>query len=284
MRSIPLLLISGLLLSLCACSGAQLINFTVPHSGYAITRDIAYGDNPSQRLDIYQPATPDASGAVVVFFHGGSWQSGSRADYKFVGQALASRGYTVVIPDYRLYPEVKYPEFLRDSAKAVAWVHDHIGEYHANPGHIVLAGHSAGAYNAVMLALDGSYLKAAGYDAKKLDGVIGLAGPYDFLPFTDPEIIKIFSTAPDRDTQPITYAGAGKPPLLLLHGDADEDVGLKNSKNLAAAQQQSGSPVELHVFPGIGHYGIILSLSGVFRSKAATLDLMDAFISRHANP
>ncbi len=275
-----LLLFASFILT--ACNSADVLNATVPRSGYTLKRDIPYGENERLKLDIYTPDKPDASRAVVVFFYGGSWQSGSKDYYRFVGQALASRGYTVVIPDYRLYPEVHYPDFLQDSAHAVAWVNTHIGEYGANPKNLFLAGHSAGAYNAIMLALNGTYLKNEGYDAHNLKGAIGLAGPYDFLPFTDPKIIEIFSTAPDKATQPITYAGANKPPLLLLHGDADDEVGLKNSNNLAAKQKQYHSPVEENIYPGVGHYGIILSLSGIFRSKAPALDEMDGFISKHS--
>ncbi len=276
-------LASGLLALLSACSGADILNATVPRSGYTLKKDIAYGDLPRQKLDIYTPDKPDDSHAVVVFFYGGSWQSGDKSIYRFVGQALASRGYTVVVPDYRLYPEVHYPTFLEDCARSVAWVNTHIAEYGANPENIFLAGHSAGGYNAIMLALNASYLKTAGYDAHNLKGAIGLAGPYDFLPFTDPKIIEIFSTAPDKQTQPITYAGANKPPLLLLQGDADEEVGVKNSRNLAAKQEEYHSPVTFNLYPGVGHYGIILSLSGLFRGKAPALDEMDGFISKNAS-
>lgn len=267
---------------LTACSGADLLNATVPHSGYTLESDVPYGPLPRQKLDIYKPAMPDASHAIVVFFYGGSWQSGSKDMYRFVAQALAARGYMVAIPDYRLYPEVKYPAFLEDAARAVAWMHSHSAAYGGNADNLFLAGHSAGGYIAIMLALNDTYLKAAGYDAHKLRGAIGLAGPYDFLPITDPKLKDIFSTAPAAQTQPLTYAGAGKPPLLLLHGDADEEVRLKNSINLEARQREFHSPAELHVLPGVGHYGIILGLSGLFRSKSPTLDEMDAFLSRHA--
>jgi len=278
-----ILFIAVMFLSLLSgCSAADMLNFTVPRTGYTLTKDIPYGTLPRQKLDIYTPDTPDASGAVVVFFYGGSWQSGSKDIYRFVGQALASRGYTVVVPDYRLFPEVRYPVFLEDCAQATVWINNHAHEYNANPENIFLAGHSAGGYNAMSLALNDTYLKKAGYDAHKIRGAIGLAGPYDFLPFTDPAIIDIFSTASDNATQPITYAGASKPPLLLLHGDADDEVGLKNSNNLAAKQKGFGSHVEQVIYPGVGHYGIIMSLSGLFRSKAPVLDAMDAFISKHS--
>ena len=284
MRLTLLSLASALLALLSACSSADILNATVSNSGYTIKKDIAYGTLPRHTLDIYSPSKPDPSRAVIVFFYGGSWQMGDKSIYKFVGQALASRGYTVVIPDYRLYPEIHYPAFLEDSAQAVAWTHKHIGEYNANPDNIFLAGHSAGAYNAIMLALNNTYLKAEGYDASQLRGAIGLAGPYDFLPFTDPKIIEIFSTAPDNATQPITYAGANKPPLLLLHGDADDEVAIKNSRNLAAKQEEYGSTVAFNTYPNVGHYGIILSLSQLFRSKDPALDDMDSFIHTHTAP
>lgn len=282
MRPLFVLVASSLLSLLTACSAADLLNSTVPRSGYTLKRDIPYGTLPRQKLDIYTPKTPDASKSVVIFFYGGAWQTGDKSIYRFVGQALASRGYTVAIPDYRLYPEVHYPSFLEDCAKSVAWVHENIEAYGANPENIFLGGHSAGGYNALMLALNEKYLGDEGYDSRNLRGAIGLAGPYDFLPFTDPEIIEIFSTAPDKETQPITYAGAKKPPLLLLHGDADDEVALKNSTNLAKKQNESHSLVEQNTYPGVGHYGIIMSLSGLFRSKAPALDEMDGFISKHA--
>ncbi|MBY0406167.1 MAG: alpha/beta hydrolase [Rickettsiales bacterium] len=264
------------------CSGSDLLNATVPSSGYTRKKDIAYGPEARHKLDIYAPDKPDITGAVVVFFYGGSWKSGSKDIYPFVGQALAARGYTVVIPDYRVYPEVKYPVFLQDAAKAVSWVHAHIAEHGANPENIFLAGHSAGGYNAVMLGLNESFLKAEGYNAKKLRGIIGLAGPYDFLPLTDPDLVEVFQGDNNAESQPITYAGPNKPPLLLLHGDADEDVGQKNAVNLKAKQDSFHSPVLHHEYAGVGHYGIILAVSGLFRSKAPTVDDMAAFIALHA--
>ena len=265
-----------LLATLASCSGADILNATVPRTGYTLTKNIPYGTHPRQTLDIYAPETP--SRAVIVFFYGGSWKSGSKDIYRFVGQAFASKGYTVVIPDYRIYPEVRYPTFLEDSAQAVAWTHSHISEYAANPKNIFLAGHSAGAYNAVSLALNETYLHKAGYNPKNLRGVMALAGPYDFLPFTDPDIIQTFSTAYGPETQPISYAGKNKPPLLLMHGDADEDVLLRNSNNLATKLKEFHSPIEQRTYGGVGHYGIIISLSPLFRYKSPAFEDMQIFL------
>lgn len=272
------LLLLLLVLTLAACSAADVLNSMEPADSYRLARDIAYGKLPRQKLDIYMPVNPLPEKPVVVFFYGGSWQAGSKEFYPFIGQALASRGYTVAIPDYRLYPEVHYPDFLHDAAKAVAWVKAHAEIYGADPGSIFLLGHSAGAYNAAMLALHPTLLRQEGVHKSELRGMIGLAGPYDFLPFTDPAIIEIFSTERDRATQPITYATADAPPLLLLTGDADDTVAPANSYHLAAAQEALGARAQTRAYADIGHYGIILSLSSFFRGKAPVLRDMDHFM------
>lgn len=271
-----------LLLALPACSAADLLNHAEPSGSYRLQRDMAYGELPRQKLDVYTPVSPAESGAVVVFFYGGSWQGGSKDIYPFVAQALTSRGYTVVVPDYRLYPEVHYPDFLRDCAASVAWVKAHAAGWGANPENIFLAGHSAGGYNAAMLALHPDFLKQAGIRRSDIRGMIGLAGPYDFLPFTDPPIIEIFSTEKDKATQPITYATKSAPPMLLLTGDADDTVAPANSYHLAAAQEKAGASAKTRTYPDVGHYGIVLSLSSFFRGKAPVLDDMDQFIRTHS--
>jgi acetyl esterase/lipase len=273
-----LLVLVGGVLSLCGCSRVDLLNLTIPRDGYAVTRDIAYGDDVRQKLDIYVPDRPAPGNPVIVFFYGGSWQMGDKKDYLFVGQAFASRGYVTVIVDYRLYPQIYFPAFLEDCARAFVWTHRNIAAYQGNADHLFLSGHSAGAYNAVMLATNQRYIKDAGGNPAWIKGVAALAGPYDFLPFTDPKIIALFSTAPDAATQPITYVKAGLAPMLLLHGDKDDDVLLRNSINMAAQLRSFGDPVVLKIYPGLEHIGIVLSLAKGFRDKAPVLDDVDAFI------
>jgi len=169
-------------LALAACSPLAIINAGVPNDTYRATTAIAYGSNARARLDVYQPVDPNNSSPVVVFFYGGNWDSGDRRDYRFVGEALASKGIVAVLPDYRLYPEVRYPDFLSDCAQAVRWTIDHIGKYGGDARRLILMGHSAGAYNAAMLALNAQYLRDAGVDSERIAGFVGLAGPYDFLP------------------------------------------------------------------------------------------------------
>jgi acetyl esterase/lipase len=205
---------------------------------------------------------------VVVFFYGGGWSNGDRGDYRFVGQFLASEGFTAVIPDYRLRPEAAFPAFLEDGAKALRWVQDHIAEHGGDPQRLFLIGHSAGAYNAMMLALDRRYGAAAGFDATRLRGVVGLAGPYDFKLDTSSRRW-VFGAAPDpRETQPVNFAAQGAPPVLLVTGDADETVDPENSRSLARYLAAAKSPVTLRELPGLGHTDVLLRLSSWYPGGA----------------
>ena len=248
----------GSLVALSGCSGTDILNAIVPHSGYSIHKDVAYGGDPRQKLDIYVPDNLSAPAPVIVFFYGGSWQNGDKSEYRFVGQAYASKGYIAVLANYRLYPEVSYPVFVQDGALATVWTHTHINEYGGDNKNLFVSGHSAGGYIAAMLTINEHFMNDAGGKRSWISGMIGLAGPYDFLPMTDPKIIALFSTATDVDTQPISYVKSGVPPMLLLSGDADKDVYLKNSKNLAAKLEEHHDPVTLKVYPVVAHIGIVL--------------------------
>src|SRR4051812_47410164 len=210
---------------LCACRPVDVLDALTPNTGYRLSSDIAYGEQPRQALDVYRPLKPPADPApVVVFFYGGSWNSGDRDDYRFVGQLLASEGFVVVIPDYRLYPTVRYPAFLEDGAAALRWTQDGIAAYGGDPRALFLMGHSAGAYNALMLGLDRRYAAAAGFDAGRLCGIIGLAGPYDFK-FDSALLRGIFGSASrPSEALPVTYADRAAAPVLLVVGDADQTV------------------------------------------------------------
>jgi acetyl esterase/lipase len=182
-----------------------------------VAHDVAYGDGPRRKLDVYAPAEAHEALPIIVFIYGGSWATGDKDDYEFLGAALASRGFVTVVPDYRLVPEVRFPGFVEDCAAAVRWVGDHIAEYGGDGRRIVLMGHSAGGYNAVMLALAGDYLRSAGVPAGAIRGAIGLAGPYDFLPFDVDATRNAFGQASDPQlTQPVHFARPDAPPLLLL--------------------------------------------------------------------
>ena len=270
------------LFALAACSGAQFINAVTSDSGYSRTRAIAFGEQ-GLKLDVYAPDHV-LNAPVVVFFYGGSWQaagSRDRSTYKFVGQALAAKGYVVVIPDYRLYPQVKYPDFLGDCAQAVKWAHDHAAAYGGDPARLVLMGHSAGAYNAAMLALDPEYLKAAGADRAWVRGMVGLAGPYDFLPITDPVLQTIFGPREQWPlTQPISYVDGRGPPMLLLHGDTDDVVFVKNTNNLYARILGSGGKVERMTYTDMSHIKIIALMSARLPGHAELMGHITDFVGR----
>ena len=263
--------------SLAACSGtgATVLNALTPSAGYSVQHDLTYGQDPRQRLDLYVPDGATADAPLLIFFYGGNWQSGAKELYGFAGQAFASRGYVTAIPDYRLYPQVRYPAFIEDAAAAVAWLHAR------EPGRpIHLVGHSAGAYLAAMLALDPRWLGAHGaMPCALVAAAVGLAGPYDFLPLQDPTLQQIFGPGPaSPDSQPIHHVSPDAPPMLLLTGDADRTVWPRNSQALAQRLAADGVPAELRVYEGIGHVGIVAALGAPLRFVAPTLADADAFL------
>lgn len=261
---------------------AALLALAAP-SGSRVTHDLAYGPGARGRLDVYRPRRPSALPApLVVFIYGGSWQSGDKALYRFVGATLASRGLVVAIPDYRVFPEVRYPDFLRDNALAVRFARDHAAEWGADPRRLFLVGHSAGAYNVAMLALDRRWLGEAGLDPlRDLAGAIGLAGPYDFLPLRDEKLKIIFGPPETRaDTQPINHVDGRAPPMLLLAGDRDKVVDPGNTTRLATAIQARGGEVEARVLPALGHVGVLTAILGPFRHRGPVLESILDFIAR----
>jgi acetyl esterase/lipase len=261
----------------------EVLNWATSGSGYALEDGIAYGDLARQKLDVYRPAVPRSAPApVVVFFYGGGWGGGDRGAYRFVGQYLASQGFVAVLPDYRLRPAGVFPAFLEDGAKALRWVQDHVAEQGGDPQRILLMGHSAGAYNAVMLALDRRYGEAAGFDAARLKGVVALAGPYDFKLDRD-FLQETFGAAPDQaQTLPVNFAAPGAPPILLVTGDADDTVDAENSRSLAKHLEAAGSPVRLRVMPGLGHTEVVLLISGFGYPDKVLRDEIIQFLDRPA--
>lgn len=268
-----------LLLAATGCSPAGLLNATVSSAGSTETTDIAYMPGPRGVLDIYKPVQP--GGPLIVFLYGGSWKTGDKSDYPFVARPLAARGAVVVVPNYRLYPEVRFPDFLDDNAKAVAWAVAHAAELGADARSIFVVGHSAGAYDALMLATDPRYLIRAGVSRDRLAGVVGLAGPYDFLPSSDPDVIPVFGAANTPANEPVAFADGHSPPLLLLAGDADTTVMPRNTISLAQRVRAAGGPVESRIYPGIGHIGLITAFAPLFASRAPVLDDVWSFLQRH---
>jgi acetyl esterase/lipase len=246
-------------------SPAVLLNVTSPRWGYRIERAVAYGPEARHRLDVYLPKRKTNGAPVVLFFYGGAWISGHRREYRFVGQALASRGIVVAIADYGLFPKHRFPEFVEDGAKAFAFLWRRLPDWGGDPQRLFVAGHSAGAYIAVMLACDPRYLREAGADISALAGAIGIAGPYDFLPITHEQRIEIFGGSDRVETQPIHCVDGRRPPMLLLTGERDVNVLPRNTLNLAARLRQHDCMVEEIVYEGVDHFRIIVALAPLFR-------------------
>ncbi len=264
------LLSIGAALTAAGCSPVQILNGLAPSR--LVADGVAYGEDPRQKLDIYRPSGAGGPFPVVVFLYGGGWNSGDRAMYRFVGGALADHGLLTVIPDYRVFPEVKFPSFLQDNAAALRWTRDNSSTYGGAPGPFFLMGHSAGAYNAAMLGLDPAWLGPVGMDRTDLRGVIGLAGPYDFLPLHSDELRTIFGPPAQLPrTQPINFVDGKAPPMLLLAGDKDTTVDPANTARLAARIRQAGGSVEEKFYPGIQHEEIVGSLGVPLRFLAPTL-------------
>jgi len=266
------------------CSPLAVINGLTPADTFRANSGLSYGPESRHRLDVYQPRKPAGNAPVIVFFYGGNWESGDRSDYLFVGEALAARGYVAVVPDYRLYPAVRFPDFLHDCALAVRWALERVPEYGGDPSRLLLMGHSAGAYNAAMLALAPQYLRAVGADVRQIRGLIGLAGPYDFLPLIGPVPKAVFGF-PDTPayTQPINFAGDHAPPALLLTGSADDVVDPGNSRRLAARLLAHGAKVKEQVYPGLGHRTLIGAMAAPLRRLGPVLDDIAAFVDGCAN-
>src|SRR5215217_13279 len=242
-------------------------------------RGIAYGPDPRQKLDVYAPRAEAGPAPVAVFFYGGSWDSGRREDYGWVGRALAAQGFLTVVADYRLYPQVRYPTFVEDGALAVRWAADHAAELGGDPARLVLVGHSAGAYIAAMLALDARYLSRAGVAPGTVKAFAGLSGPYDFLPLDGAITRQTFGEAVDLPgSQPVRYARADAPAAFLATGDADTTVRPRNTRKLAAALRDAGARVEERHYVGLNHADTVLALSRPLRGKAPLLAEMTGFL------
>ena len=260
-----------------ACSPLRTFNALVPKDpGVAlVAKDQAFGPGQRRRLDLYAPAGAKGPLPVIVFFYGGSWKEGDKESYGWVARALAAKGFLVAVPDYRLVPEVRFPSFLEDGAAAVKWVRTNAGRFGGDPDRIVLSGHSAGAYNAAMLALDKRWL---GADRSAVRGWMGIAGPYSFLPL-DVEVTRnAFGRATDLPaTQPVNFASSDDPPSMLLVAGKDTLVGPRSSNELEAALTQARVPVEKRLYANVDHTGILAALAKPFRGSAPVLRDLAAF-------
>jgi acetyl esterase/lipase len=276
----------GLVCGLTACTslGLLALNTVSSFQHYSRHTDIAYGPAAANRLDVYLP-TDGAPSALVVFFYGGGWNSGDKANYRFVGAALAAAGIATVVPNYTLYPKARFPQFMRDAAAAVAFTRAHAHEWGADPARLFLIGHSAGAHIVVLLALDQEYLQQVGGDDHWLRGVVGLSGPYDFLPFTDAYLNDVFApTSEFYRSQPINYVRANAPPMLLMHGLGDKRVSPNNTRSLAARLEAAGDDVSTQYFPGASHGDLAAAFSPLRKQPPVLPLILDFVAAKSALP
>jgi acetyl esterase/lipase len=263
--------------------GFLTVNTAASFGPYSRQTNLTYGPAVQNKADLYLPLGSGPA-PVVIFFYGGGWTSGDKASYKFVGAALAEAGYVAVLPNYSLYPKARFPVFMQDAAQAVAWARAHARAWGGDPDRIYLIGHSAGAHIAVLLALDPKYLQEVGGSPGWLRGVVGLAGPYDFLPFRADYFKDLFGPPANFPrSQPINYVRADAPPLLLIQGMRDETVSPSNTQQLTAALQTVGGHVSTEYFDRAGHADVLATLSPAFRSRLPVLADIRAFIASGAS-
>lgn len=275
--------IVALAAGLVACSGPAVLNAITSKAGYSVQHGLRYGPGERGTFDLYVPDGATAQTPVVAFLYGGGWDSGDKGIYAFVGQSLASAGIAVAIPDYRVYPEVKFPGFVEDGARAVAAIGTVLrkgaGPLPGGEHRLFLMGHSAGAQIAALLALDRHYLADARAPVRDIAGFIGLAGPYDFLPLTEERYIRIFPKDLLAASQPVNFVGPGTPPMLLIAGSADTTVDPKNTRSLAAAVRKAGGRADVDIVDGVDHIGAISALATALPFGDKTIrDTVIAFI------
>ena len=283
-------LLGLMMLASTACSPIKVLNAIVTDSTFLLKADIAFGALPRQKLDIYIPTASTInrqssveaskpSKKVIIFFYGGNWDSGEKENYKFVAEALASAGHIVVIPNYRVYPDVLFPELMNDPALIAKWVKTNIHQYGGDANQVFLSGHSAGAHIAVMLAVNPEYLASVSLKPSDFVGVIGLAGPYDFLPLSSDRLKTIFGNNEQQSkSQPINFVDGKNPPLLLAVGLKDSTVWPRNSYNLAKKINANDGKVKVVEFAEYGHIDMVAKLAKPLRGNGELLKSVTDFI------
>jgi acetyl esterase/lipase len=280
-RRIVYLLSLLIMLTLAGCQATFMRSLKAPYlfSAYQKTSH-AYGSDAQQVLDVYRPTAKAFQGKklpVIVFFFGGSWRNGERAWYEFFAAHYALKGYVVVLPDYRKAPQNLFPDFMTDAARSVAFTRAHVGEWQGDVAQMFLMGHSAGAHMAALLCLDQRYLRAENLQPSVFKGFIGLSGPYDFLPMTDPLVIEVFNGDANLPaSQPIQFAQSGSqaPPMLLIHGNDDQLVWPKNSRNLAERVNAAGGKAQVVVLAKTGHVKTLFQAGRGLRWLAPEVDTL----------
>lgn len=278
------LIVSGCTVLLPQSAQFAIVNNGTSDYGGQISRDVVFDPDTGLALDIYGAVGADGPAPVVLFLYGGGWTSGARADYAFVGATLAEAGYTVVIPDYRKYPDVRFPAFVEDAASAIAWAHHKIAAHGGDPARITVMGHSAGAHSAALVAADRRYLAAHDLDTSVVDGVIGLAGPYHFTP-TSRRFRAIFGPPERYDQMQLgTFIRADQPPMLFLYGQQDFTVGRVNLDTIRPILDRDGACYRINLYPEEGHISIVAAFSWLYRTESPVVRDVKAALAAGIGP
>ncbi len=252
-----------------------------------IIKNIAYGTLPREKLDIYQP---QASGLypVLIWVHGGSWNSGDKELYAPVAQKALSENFVIVIPGYTLYPQANAFQQAQEIAQVLAWTREHISAYGGDKNRIVLGGQSAGAHLSGLVVFDPNYLAALNHSSQEICGWYGIAGPYDineqlafqktFKGDDGTQLANIFGGAENFSRGSLTeFVRADLPPILLIHGDRDETVPLSISQHLQNALRAAGAKSELKIYAGAGHAGLLFD--ALVQEKPTLIQDLASFIA-----
>lgn len=246
--------------ALAACAPVSILNGITPSSTFDRTKNVSFGEGDRDELDIYRAEKPKSGAPVLMFVHGGSWDSGSKGIYKFLAEGFTKSGYDIVVPNYRIYPEAKFPNFLEDNAKAVAFTAETFPDRK-----IVLIGHSAGAYNVLMLGLRDEYLSGAGVDrCANISGIVALAAPTGIVPLDSEPLTIIFPDRFTADDAALNNVNGPAPAVFLGHGESDTTVYPKNSTALAEKITARGGVAQVELYPGQSHTDVIKVLSRHF--------------------
>lgn len=275
----PLLLMTSAL-GFLACSPRHVAEEILVGHQFIATRDVPYDSGPRQRLDVYRPRRMGRLKVpVIVFIHGGTWQRGSKEEYHLVGGAVTHSGFVAVVVSYRVYPEVIFPAWVLDAARALRWVSDSIGNYGGDSKQIFVVGHSAGGHIATLLAVNDRYLRNVGLDADVVRGYVSIAGPLDRV-WTDPVEQALMGPkegwGATNPTQLVTAKVSA--PFLVLHGDVDETVRVAESLAFAARVRKYGGCVRTIVYRKLGHAGIVVAFSVPSLGIAPVFDDVIAFV------
>jgi acetyl esterase/lipase len=270
---------AGLAACLTGCSPLDVVNFASGSANYRLAEDVAYGTRPRQTLDLYGPSEANPNGCRIVFVYGGNWRQGDKRDYGFVGAAFARRGHEVAIPDYRLYPEVIFPDFVHDIALSVSWY-----QQRGDKRPLILMGHSAGGLIAALLSYDAQYLNAHEKAPDHIAALVTLAGPHDyFLPTDNQRWSAIFGTDAERQVHalPVRHVTTNAPPTLILHGADDGLVTPQSARSLASALEAHGVNHKLQIYPDIGHRRLVASIAPPLQFLAPTFNDVLHFIEQN---